>query len=46
MVDVSGLPVSLIGTLYRLGSIPGPVPMQATLYDDNCAVGGEWSAGQ
>ncbi|VVP38497.1 hypothetical protein PS862_04751 [Pseudomonas fluorescens] len=47
MVDVSGLPVSLIGTLYRLGPVPDPaLPMQATLYDDNCAVGGEWSAGQ
>jgi hypothetical protein len=47
MVDVSGLPVSLIGTLYRLGPIPDPaLPMQATLYEDNCAVGGEWSAGQ
>ena len=47
MVDVSGLPVNLIGTLYRMGPVPAPaLPMQPTLYDDDCAVGGEWSAGQ
>ncbi|MNF93382.1 hypothetical protein D3C84_760550 [compost metagenome] len=47
MVDVSGLPVNLIGTLYRMGPVPAPaLPTQATLYDDDCAVGGEWSAGQ
>jgi hypothetical protein len=47
MVDVSGLPVSLIGQLYRMGRVPDPaLPMQATLYDDDTAMGGGWSAGQ
>jgi hypothetical protein len=47
MVDVSGLPVSLIGQLYRMGPVPAPaLPMQATLYDDDTAMGGGWSAGQ
>jgi hypothetical protein len=47
MVDVSGLPVSLLGTLYRMAPVPAPaVPMPATLYDDDAAIGGGWSAGQ
>lgn len=52
MVDVSGLPVSLIGRLYRMGPLPGVegVECQGRADVDDCAdaaaVAGEWSAGR
>ncbi|QVW26001.1 hypothetical protein KJF94_10845 [Pseudomonas hormoni] len=54
MVDVSGLPVSLIGKLYRMGPVPdaeGRVTdgadgqSEAADHDHDAAVAGEWSAG-
>ncbi|MHC8354197.1 hypothetical protein ACYZTL_02870 [Pseudomonas sp. LB3P81] len=51
MVDVSGLPVSLIGKLYRMGPVPGVEgrvtdgESDGADYDHDAAVAGEWSAG-
>jgi hypothetical protein len=38
MVDVSGLPVSLIGTLYRMGPVAGGVTMDAGLQANAMAI--------
>jgi len=57
MVDVSGLPVSLIGKLYRLGPVPvdqgwvlesttGEPVRDAEAADDDVSVASEWSAGR
>lgn len=57
MVDVSGLPVSLIGKLYRMGPVPGvegraadgeleDADGQSEAGDHDAAVAGEWSAGR
>jgi hypothetical protein len=55
MVDVSGLPVSLIGTLYRMGPVaraeePGTAiddaGMQASDVDADAAANGERSTGR
>jgi hypothetical protein len=58
MTDVSGLPVSLIGKLYRMGpvsadegragalEIGGAGARAAADYDDDTAVADEWSAGR
>jgi hypothetical protein len=48
MVDVSGLPVSLISQLYRMGPVVeddshASAPEQAS---DEVSVTGEWSAGR
>jgi hypothetical protein len=56
MVDVSGLPVSLIGKLYRMGPVPraegGLIEAETegaeggSELDHDAAVAGEWSAGR
>lgn len=55
MVEVSGLPVSLIGRLYRMGSVPAlEAGLNDALFDEmgakpgdcDAAVAGEWSAGR
>lgn len=55
MVDVSGLPVDLIGRLYRMGPVPAVESgLSDGLFDDfdgfaadhEAAVAGEWSAGR
>ncbi|MDT4890010.1 hypothetical protein FQZ97_1267910 [compost metagenome] len=55
MVDVSGLPVDLIGRLYRMGPVPAVESgLSDGLFDDfdgfaadhDAAVAGEWSAGR
>lgn len=55
MVDVSGLPVNLIGKLYRMGPVPRAMDamsdeqydgVQGLSVDHDAAVAGEWSAGR
>ncbi|MHC8320355.1 hypothetical protein ACYZT4_06600 [Pseudomonas sp. GB2N2] len=55
MVDVSGLPVSLIGKLYHMGPVPGvegpladaesAIATYDAEHDEDAAMAGEWSAG-
>ena len=55
IVDVSGLPVDLIGRLYRMGPVPAVESgLSDGIFDDfdgfaadhEAAVAGEWSAGR